>query len=193
MWRRPKAASFVLARNKAHVLALNTAHVLRLNKADVLALNMAHVLRLNSKMCPAFRANTKENTIVFSRLTIVSSRLTIVSSRLTIVSSRLTIVSSRPTIASQTEICLSRLPEIYNFGYESGPRGSPRAHIKSGRSHAHQEALETPPGPVSTCLGLKNIKKRRKSKNWEKYIKNTPDSPYGTPDPPLWAAKLQML
>ena len=38
LWRRPKAASFVLALNKAHVLALNTAHVLRLNRADVLAL-----------------------------------------------------------------------------------------------------------------------------------------------------------
>ena len=35
---RLKAASFVLALNKAHVLALSTAHVLRLNKADVLAL-----------------------------------------------------------------------------------------------------------------------------------------------------------
>ena len=44
------------------VLALNTAHVLRLNKADVLALNKAHVLRLNNKMCPVFRANTKETT-----------------------------------------------------------------------------------------------------------------------------------
>ena len=50
LWRRPKAASFALALNKAHVLALNTAHVLRLNKADVLALNKAHVLRLNSKI-----------------------------------------------------------------------------------------------------------------------------------------------
>ena len=50
LWRRPKAASFVLALNKAHVLALNTAHVLRLNKADVLALNKARVLRLNSKI-----------------------------------------------------------------------------------------------------------------------------------------------
>ena len=47
---RPKAASFVLSLNKAHVLALNTAHVLRLNKADVLALNKAHVLRLNNKI-----------------------------------------------------------------------------------------------------------------------------------------------
>ena len=62
MWRRPKAASFVLALNKAHVLALNTAHVLRLNKADVMALNKAHVLRLNTKICPVFRANTKETT-----------------------------------------------------------------------------------------------------------------------------------
>ena len=47
---RPKAASFALALNKAHVQALNTAHVLRLNKADVLALNKAHVLRLNNKV-----------------------------------------------------------------------------------------------------------------------------------------------
>ncbi len=39
LWRRPKAASFVLALNKAHALAPNTAHVLRLNNADVLALN----------------------------------------------------------------------------------------------------------------------------------------------------------
>ncbi len=60
LWRRPKAASFVLALNKAHVLALNTAHVLRLNKADVLALNKAHVLRLNNKICPVFRASAKE-------------------------------------------------------------------------------------------------------------------------------------
>ncbi len=60
LWRRPKAASFALALNKAHVLALNTAHVLRLNEADVLALNKAHVLRLNNKICPVFRANTKE-------------------------------------------------------------------------------------------------------------------------------------
>ena len=60
LWRRPKAASFVLALNKAHGLALNTAHVLRLNKADVLALNKAHVLRLNNKICPVFRANSKE-------------------------------------------------------------------------------------------------------------------------------------
>ena len=29
LWWRPKAATFVLALNKAHVLALNTAHVLR--------------------------------------------------------------------------------------------------------------------------------------------------------------------
>ncbi len=59
----------------------------------------------------------------------------------------------------------SRLPEIYNFGYELGARGSPRAHIKSGRSYAHQEDFETPPGPVSACLWLKNIKKHRKSNN----------------------------
>ena len=52
LWRRPKAASFALALNKAHALALNTAHVLRLNKADVLALNKAHVWRLNNKICP---------------------------------------------------------------------------------------------------------------------------------------------
>ena len=63
---RPKAATFVLALNKAHVLALNTAHVLRLNKADVLALNKAHVLRLNTKICPVFTANTKE--AAFGRL-----------------------------------------------------------------------------------------------------------------------------
>ena len=50
-----KAASFVVALNKAHVLALNTAPVSRLNKADVLALNKAHVLRLNSKICPVFK------------------------------------------------------------------------------------------------------------------------------------------
>ena len=55
LWRRPKAASFVLALNKAHVLALNTAHVLRLNKADVLALNKAHIMRLNTKICPVFK------------------------------------------------------------------------------------------------------------------------------------------
>ena len=60
LWWRPKAATFVLALNKAHVLALNTAHVMRLNKADVLALNKAHVLRLNTKICPEFTANTKE-------------------------------------------------------------------------------------------------------------------------------------
>ena len=58
----PFVVSFVMALNKAHVLALNTAHVLRLNKADVLALNKAHVLRLNNKICPVFRANTKETT-----------------------------------------------------------------------------------------------------------------------------------
>ncbi len=56
----PFVDSFVLALNKAHVLALNTAHVLRLNKADVLALSKAHVLCLNDKICPVFRANTKE-------------------------------------------------------------------------------------------------------------------------------------
>ena len=54
--------SFVLGLTKAHVLALNTAHVLHLNKADVLALNKAHVLRLNNKICPVFRASTKETT-----------------------------------------------------------------------------------------------------------------------------------
>ena len=43
LWWRAKAATFVLALNKAPVLGLNTAHVLRLNKADVLALNKAHV------------------------------------------------------------------------------------------------------------------------------------------------------
>ncbi len=53
LWRRPKAASFVLALNQAHVLALKTAHVLRLSEADVSALNKAHVLRLNIKICPA--------------------------------------------------------------------------------------------------------------------------------------------
>ena len=62
LWWRPKAATFVLALNRAHVRALNTAHVLRLNKADVLALNKAHVLRLNTKICPVFAANTKETT-----------------------------------------------------------------------------------------------------------------------------------
>ena len=61
---RPKAATFVLVLNKAHVLALNTAHVLRLSNPDVLALNKAHVLRLNTKICPAFTANTKETTKV---------------------------------------------------------------------------------------------------------------------------------
>ena len=59
---RPKAATFVLALNKAHVLALNTAHGLRLNKADVLALPKAHVLRLNTNICPVSTANTKETT-----------------------------------------------------------------------------------------------------------------------------------
>ena len=58
----PFVASFVVALKKTHVLALNTAHVLRLNKADVLALNKAHVLRLNTKICPVFKANTKETT-----------------------------------------------------------------------------------------------------------------------------------
>ena len=62
MWRRPNAASFVLALNKACVLALNTARVLRPNKADVLAFNKAHVLRLNNKICPVLGANTKETT-----------------------------------------------------------------------------------------------------------------------------------
>ena len=57
---RPKAAPFVLGLNKAPFLALNTTHVLRVSKADVLALNKAHVLRLNIKICPMFRANTKE-------------------------------------------------------------------------------------------------------------------------------------
>ena len=60
--RRPKAASFVLAPNKAHVLAFNTAHFSRLDTADVLAFNKAHVLRLNNKIRPVFRANTKETT-----------------------------------------------------------------------------------------------------------------------------------
>ena len=60
LWWRPKAATFLLALNEAHVLALNTAHVLRLNKADVLALNKAHVLRLNTKICPVFTVSTKE-------------------------------------------------------------------------------------------------------------------------------------
>ncbi len=32
----------------------------RLNKADVLALSKAHVLRLNNRICPVFRASTKE-------------------------------------------------------------------------------------------------------------------------------------
>ena len=41
LWWWPKAATFVVALNKAHVLALNTAHVLRLKKADVLAVNKA--------------------------------------------------------------------------------------------------------------------------------------------------------
>ena len=57
----PKAATFVLALNKARVLALNTAHVLRLNKADVLALNKAHVLRLNTKTCPSVHSQHKGN------------------------------------------------------------------------------------------------------------------------------------
>ena len=54
----------------AYVLALDAAHALRLNKADVLALNKAHVLRLNNKICPVFRANTKEAAYqaTFSRL-----------------------------------------------------------------------------------------------------------------------------
>ncbi len=61
LWRRPKAASFVLALNKAHVLALNTAHVLRLNKADVLALNRARVLlHLNSKTSPCVNPNLEK-------------------------------------------------------------------------------------------------------------------------------------
>ncbi len=62
LWRRPKAASFALALSKADILALNTAHALRLNNADVVALNKAHVLRLNNKICPVFRAKTKETT-----------------------------------------------------------------------------------------------------------------------------------
>ena len=66
LWRRPKAASFALALNKAHVLALNIAHFLRLNKADALVFNKAHVLRLNTKICPVFRASTKE--AAFGRL-----------------------------------------------------------------------------------------------------------------------------
>ena len=57
-----KAATFVLALNKAHVLALSTAHVLRLNKADILALSKVHVLRLSTKMCPVVQANSKETT-----------------------------------------------------------------------------------------------------------------------------------
>ena len=34
-------------------------------------------------------------------------------------------------------------------GHESGPRGSPRAHTRWGRSHALQEAFQTPPRPQS--------------------------------------------
>ena len=62
LWRRPKAASFVLALNNAHFLSLDTAHASRLNKADVLALNTAHAWRLSNKICPMFTANTKETT-----------------------------------------------------------------------------------------------------------------------------------
>ncbi len=62
----PFVVSFVVALNKADVVALSTAHVLRLNKADVLALNKAHVLRLNNKICPVFRASTKD--AAFGRL-----------------------------------------------------------------------------------------------------------------------------
>ena len=53
LWWRPKAATFVLALDKAQVLALNTARVLRLNNADVLALNKAHVLPLNTIVASA--------------------------------------------------------------------------------------------------------------------------------------------
>ena len=62
LWWRPKAATFVLALNTAHVLAFNTAQVLRLNMADAMARSRAHALRFNSKICPVFTANTKETT-----------------------------------------------------------------------------------------------------------------------------------
>ena len=59
LWRRPKAASFALALNKAHVLALNTAHVLRLNKTSAL-LRRKTCAVLRARTCALFRANAKE-------------------------------------------------------------------------------------------------------------------------------------
>ena len=33
------------------------------------------------------------------------------------------------------------ISQNHSFGHELGPRGSPRAHIKSGRSHGLQEGF----------------------------------------------------
>ena len=58
-----------------------------------------------------------------------------------------------------------RVSQIHNFGYESGPCGSPRAHIKPERSYAHQEASQIHLEPISTCVRPKNIKQITNNKD----------------------------
>ena len=62
LWRRPKAASFVLALNTWHILLLRrkTCALLRAKTSALLRRKTCAVLR--ARTCALFRANTKETT-----------------------------------------------------------------------------------------------------------------------------------
>ena len=66
LWRRPKAASFVLALNTGHILLLRrkTCALLRAKTSALLRRKTCAVLR--ARTCALFRANTKE--AAFGRL-----------------------------------------------------------------------------------------------------------------------------
>ena len=62
LWRRPKAASFVLALNIGHILVLRrkTCELLRAKTSALLRRKTCAALR--ARICAWFRANTKETT-----------------------------------------------------------------------------------------------------------------------------------
>ncbi len=96
---------------------------------------------------------------------IVSLRQRYVSLRERYVSLRQRSVSRNRDMSISDIDAPPRVSQIHNFGYESGPCGSPRAHIKPERSYAHQEASQIHLEPISTCVRPKNIKQITNNKD----------------------------
>ena len=94
-----------------------------------------HVL-LSSKTRHVLSSKTRHALSSKTRHVLSSKARHLLSSKTRhVLSSKTTHVWSLNT----AHVWLAKSTEIYYFGYEWGPHGSPRAHIKSGRSHKPRE------------------------------------------------------